>query len=128
MTTNSQLKKPSKFLKISIITATLVIFLATLTFFIFNNQEKTARANGDVIVGDGTAGSCDENSLKQGITDILDNQILAFDCGANMHTITLTSGQIDITKSFTIDGSNLITLAGSGSRIFNVLDNTTFNL
>jgi hypothetical protein len=128
MNTNSQSKKPNKFLKINIVIATLVIFLATLTFFISNNQQKIARANGDIIVGSGTAGSCNETTLIQGITDILDNQILAFNCGTAMHTITLTSGQIDITKSFTIDGGGLITLAGNNSRIFNVLDNQTFGL
>ena len=128
MNTNSQSKKPNKFLKINIVIATLVIFLATLTFFISNNQQKTARANGDIIVGNGSAGSCNETSLKQGITDILDNQILAFNCGTAMHTITLTSGQININKTFTIDGGNLITLAGNNSRIFNVLDNKTFGL
>ena len=53
---------------------------------------------------------------------------MAFNCGTAMHTITLTSGQININKTFTIDGGNLITLAGNNSRIFNVLDNKTFGL
>ena len=57
MSINLQIKKTNKFLKINIVIATLVIFLATLTFFISNNQQKTARANGDIIVGNGSAGS-----------------------------------------------------------------------
>jgi hypothetical protein len=97
--------------------------IGTLVTVKLSNNQQTV---GDVVVGDGTAGSCDETSLKQGITDILDNQILAFDCGTAMHTITLTSGQINITKTFTIDGGSLITLAGNNSCVFNVLDNQTF--
>lgn len=64
-------------------------------------------------------------SLRDTIAQAQAGDVIQFDSALANSRITLTSGDIDITKSVTIDGSSAAGLALSGnqsSRIFNVLE------
>jgi len=69
------------------------------------------------VVGNGTPGSCTETALN---TAISGGGEVTFNCGANPHTILITSEKI-IFSSTSLDGGNLITLDGGGTtRLFSV--------
>ena len=80
---------------------------------------------GDVVVGDGTAGSCTNTSLQSAIDGASSGDVIKFNCPAN-HQINISS-QINITKNLAIDGSDITGLildGGGSSRIFNVSTST----
>jgi len=69
------------------------------------------------VVGDGTAGSCDEAALRTALTA---GGVVVFDCGEDPVTITVTS-QIDLGVDTVIDGGGTVTLSGGDStRILHV--------
>jgi hypothetical protein len=71
----------------------------------------------DRVVGTGTAASCTEAAFAAAVAA---GGIITFDCGADPHTITLTSEKV-VGRDTTIDGNNLITLSGAGTtRILNM--------
>ncbi len=75
-----------------------------------------ARAAGDGVVGDGSAGSCNESNFDLALGA---SGTVTFNCGGPK-TITLTSGKF-ITQAITIDGGHAITLAATGAmRFFDV--------
>jgi hypothetical protein len=62
-------------------------------------------------------------SLRQAIADAKGGDTIAFAHSLRGQTITLTSGELDITQSITIDGlgaSNLAVSGGGSSEVFNV--------
>ncbi|MBU1238820.1 right-handed parallel beta-helix repeat-containing protein, partial [Myxococcota bacterium] len=75
-----------------------------------------------VSVGDGTAGSCTEESLVAAADLLAEGGTLTFDCGAE-HTINLT-GALHLSSgadnTLVIDGGGVITLSGQG--ITRILD------
>src|SRR6266536_2125958 len=65
----------------------------------------------------------DAGSLRQALADAVDGDTINFDSLLNGQTITLTSGELLVDKSITINGpgSDNLTVAGSGfSRVFHV--------
>lgn len=68
------------------------------------------------VVGDGTAASCTEQALRDGVAALEaagTPGTLGFDCGGE-HTITLGSS-LFVGTSMTIDGGGVITLSGGGA-------------
>ena len=65
----------------------------------------------DVVVGDGTPESCDNNAL--GAALVADGTV-TFNCGPNPHTILADTYAIN--NAVVVDGGNLITLDGEGLR------------
>lgn len=74
-------------------------------------------------VGDGTAASCTEATLRAAVDALAATAgggSIDFDCGADPHTITVTS-QLEVVGSLLIDGEHRITLSGGGtSRVLNL--------
>src|SRR5258707_14236038 len=69
-----------------------------------------------------TAGDNGPGSLRGAVLAANSGDVISFDPALNGQTITLTTGQIAITKSVTINGPGAANLAISGnnaSRIFN---------
>lgn len=78
-------------------------------------EPRPALAGGTV--GTGTPESCDEDALDAALASGGD---IDFDCGAEPHTITVTSTKTILAPT-TIDGGNLITISGGDSvRIFDI--------
>ena len=63
------------------------------------------------IVGNGTPGSCTESALD---TALSGGGIVTFDCGAALHTITLTSEKV-LSQATQIDGAGRIRLDAQGT-------------
>ncbi|MFN3333647.1 MAG: hypothetical protein ACK47M_14155, partial [Caldilinea sp.] len=77
-----------------------------------------------IVVGDGTAGSCDNNALG---TALANGGVITFACGSAPHTITADT--YVIVADTVIDGGGLITLDGEMlRRIFIVQDNVHLTL
>lgn len=73
--------------------------------------------NPDLVVGDGTPGSCGEGALGVAIAT---GGVITFDCGPGPTTITLTS-ELVITSDVVLDGGGTVTLSGGGTtRIINM--------
>ncbi len=69
-----------------------------------------------VTVGDGSTASCSEAELKSAIaeaTSTAEGGTVTFDCGADEHTITLTSA-IEVDGKLMLDGENHIVISGGG--------------
>src|SRR2546423_4800614 len=67
-------------------------------------------------------------SLRQALADAVDGDTIQFDPALNGQTITLTSGELAITKNLTITGPGPDQLAVSGSsasRIFHIMSGHT---
>jgi hypothetical protein len=64
----------------------------------------------DVVVGAGTAASCTEAALDGALAA---GGVVAFDCGAAPHTITMT-GEKRIERDTVLDGRGRVTLSGGG--------------
>src|SRR5437868_5312835 len=67
-------------------------------------------------------------SLRQALADAVDGDTIQFDPALNGQTITLTSGELAITKNLTIAGPGADQLAVSGSsasRIFHIMSGHT---
>jgi len=78
----------------------------------------------DVVVGDGTPESCDNNAL--GAALVADGTV-TFNCGPNPHTIVADTYVIN--TAVVVDGGNLITLDGEGLRqIFLVQEGASLTL
>ena len=84
--------------------------------------EPVAHLDPVEVVGDGSAASCDEGSLRAAVDAINQEHggTIAFDCGGE-HTITLTSalfldaGSSTEATPILIDGGGVITLSGGGT-------------
>ncbi len=78
--------------------------------------EPLAPLGSAVTVGDGSAASCTESALKTAVaaaTASDEGGTVTFDCGADEHTITLTSA-IEVDGRLMIDGDDRITISGGG--------------
>ena len=76
------------------------------------------------IVGDGTPESCSESAL---LAALAEGGEVAFDCGPEPHTITLTNQvAINTERDTLIDGGGLITLSGGGTSRILSLDTGNF--
>ena len=65
------------------------------------------------LVGTGTAASCTESALRETLPQVPAGGVLAFDCGTQPVTISLTETLVlDATRSLVIDGGNIVTLDG----------------
>ena len=75
-------------------------------------------------VGDGTAASCTESTLKSALAG---HTVVRFDCGAAPVTIAIaTTIELPANRDTVIDGDNRITLDGGGrARLFNI-DNRNY--
>jgi len=92
-------------------TLSFLTFVVGLTLIV--PPQHTASAAG--IVGNGTPGSCTEAALNSALAG---GGYVSFNCGANPHTITVTSQKV-LSANTVVDGGNLITLSGGGkSRVF----------
>ncbi len=70
-------------------------------------------------------------SLRQAIADAASGDTIAFAHSLRGQTITLTSGELDITQSIAIDGlgANQLAVSGGGnSEVFNVSSGTTVTI
>ncbi|MBI5878311.1 MAG: hypothetical protein HZB53_11730 [Chloroflexi bacterium] len=84
----------------------------------------STRAAG--IVGDGTPGSCTENALAAALAG---GGGIAFDCGADPLTITMTAGPLTVTREAMLYGGGRITLDGGGaSRLLYVSPGASLSL
>ena len=90
--------------------------------------EPVALAGEQVVVGDGTAGSCTETALQDAVTTTngaADGGSITFDCGGE-HTLSLTSALM-VTAPLIVDGQHRITLSGGNTtRIFDLDHYTEF--
>lgn len=90
--------------------------------------DPVALAGEQVVVGDGTAGSCTEVGLQTAVatTNAAPNGgSITFDCGGE-HTISLT-GPLLVTAPLIVDGEHRITLSGGNTtRIFDLDHYTEF--
>lgn len=69
----------------------------------------------DAVVGDGSPTSCTEAAFDTALaTAVSGGGTITFNCGANPHTIQLTSSKT-LTDDILIDGGDLITLSGGGA-------------
>src|SRR5262249_32037040 len=70
-------------------------------------------------------------SLRQALTDAVDGDTINFDSSLNGQTITLTSGELVVNKSVTINGPGAANLAVNGNdtiRVFHVSGGTTVTI
>src|SRR5579859_3096049 len=89
----------------------------SLTVGTFVLTPTTVRAAA--VVGSGNPASCTEKALSQSIAS---GGTVTFNCGTAPVTISIKS-PMKISKSTTIDGSNLVTLDGAGKSYFFYVDN-----
>ena len=76
------------------------------------------------------AGDDGSGSLRQAVASVCPGGVIDFDASLYGSVITLTSGEIAITKALTIDGPGADQVAVSGnnaSRIFNITDTVTID-
>lgn len=73
--------------------------------------ELVDTSSPDAVVGTGTPASCTGSALEDAIET---GGIITFDCGADPHTITVTSEK-EIASDTVLDGEGTITLSGGGS-------------
>ena len=92
------------------------------TMSVVGMQATPAHAAG--VVGTGAPASCTEAAL---IAALAGGGAVTFNCGPNLHTITLSS-QKSIAANTTIDGSGKIALSAHGSRHFLVNAGATLAL
>ncbi len=90
--------------------------------FVLGTQVIPAHAAG--VVGTGTPASCTEAALNVALTG---GGAVTFNCGANPHTITLSS-QKSIAANTTMDGGSKVVLSAHGSRHFVVNAGATLAL
>lgn len=95
-------------------------FILALSFLFFLPFHKTHAAA--LTVGSGTAASCAFDALEQVVGAAAGGDTITFSCGSVPHTIIVTK-TLKIEKNLTIDGGNLITLSGGGTRRIILVDN-----
>ena len=100
-----------------ILALTVGLFLVSLQFLL---AVLPARAVDLTVLNTNDSGP---GSLRQTIADAMDGDTILFDSSLNGQTITLTSGELLITKNLTINGpgANLLSISGNNaSRIFHI--------
>lgn len=102
----------------------LVMPILFLTSLIIYGAPLLWAAPQDVVVGDGTPASCDNNTLGAALTA---DGVVTFTCGPDPHTIIADTYVIN--NAIVIDGGDLITLDGEDLRqIFLVQEGASLTL
>lgn len=104
-----------------------LIMVISLLAAMFNVTPAYA---ANAVVGTGTAASCTEGAFNTALaTANTGGGTITFNCGAAVTTINFNSAKSILTEDVTIDGGNLIILAGkAGVRHFIVNGGLTFTL
>lgn len=112
--------------RISHLILALILGLFCL-FLLFQTVVSPVRAVDLIVLNTDDSGA---GSLRQAIADAGNGDTILFDSSLNGQTITLTSGQLLITKTLTISGpgANLLAISGNNaSRVFYITSTATIS-
>jgi hypothetical protein len=96
-----------------------------LLLILFGSSWTTARAAGNIVIGDGTPGSCTLDALNQAIAAVPAGGTITFNCGSD--PVEIWIADVYIEKDLTIDGGGLVIFTGGSFEGdgFNIFAGTT---